>query len=172
DRFGLFYHLDFYEPEDLAKIVARSAGILNVTIDQPGSNQIARRSRGTPRIANRLLRRVRDYGEVRADGKVTEKVADEALKMEGVDKIGLDDLDRKYLRTIIDFYGGGPVGIEAIAATLNEESGTLEDLVEPYLLKVGFLQRTSRGRCIGPMAWTHLGIKPPGDREEGSTLFD
>jgi Holliday junction DNA helicase RuvB len=172
DRFGLFYHLDFYEPEELTKIVTRSAGILKVIIDPEGASQIARRSRGTPRIANRLLRRVRDYAEVRAGGEVTVAVADEALKMEGVDALGLDDLDRKYLRTIIEYYSGGPVGIEAIAATLNEESETLEDLVEPYLLKIGFLQRTSRGRCAGPLAWDHLGFKQVPPTPGGQTLFD
>lgn len=172
DRFGLFYHLDFYEPEELARIVTRSARILSVRIESEGAEQIARRSRGTPRIANRLLRRVRDYAEVRADGAATSRVADEALRMEGVDALGLDELDRKYLRAIIEFYSGGPVGIEAVAATLNEESETLEDLVEPYLLKIGFLQRTSRGRCAGPMAWAHLGFKAPLASSEAPSLFD
>ncbi|MCA9425492.1 MAG: Holliday junction branch migration DNA helicase RuvB [Candidatus Omnitrophica bacterium] len=173
DRFGLFQHLDFYEPVDLATIVSRSAGILKVEIDGQGSDEIATRSRGTPRVANRLLRRVRDYAQVKADGRINSKVAQQSLKMEGVDELGLDDLDRKYLRTIIEFYRGGPVGIDAIGATLNEESETLEDLVEPYLLKIGFLQRTSRGRCAGPRAWEHLGMSPPEAREaEGPTLFD
>ncbi|MCB9770550.1 MAG: Holliday junction branch migration DNA helicase RuvB [Candidatus Omnitrophica bacterium] len=173
DRFGLFQHLDFYEPADLATIVSRSAGILKVEIDDQGSDEIATRSRGTPRVANRLLRRVRDYAQVKADGRINSKVAQQSLKMEGVDELGLDDLDRKYLRTIIEFYRGGPVGIDAIGATLNEESETLEDLVEPYLLKIGFLQRTSRGRCAGPRAWEHLGMSPPEAREaEGPTLFD
>ena len=170
DRFGLFYHLDFYDPVDLTRIVTRSSGILKVAIEADGAQQIAKRSRGTPRIANRLLRRVRDYAEVRAGGLATLTVADEALRMEGVDALGLDELDRTYLRTIIEYYRGGPVGIEAIAATLNEESETLEDLVEPYLLKIGFLQRTSRGRCAGPSAWGHLGFKTP--VPEGPTLFE
>lgn len=170
DRFGLFYHLDFYDPVDLTRIVTRSSGILKVAIEADGAEQIARRSRGTPRIANRLLRRVRDYAEVRAGGLATLAVADEALRMEGVDALGLDELDRTYLRTIIEYYRGGPVGIEAIAATLNEESETLEDLVEPYLLKIGFLQRTSRGRCAGSLAWGHLGFKTP--LPEGPTLFE
>lgn len=170
DRFGLFYHLDFYDPTDLARIVTRSSGILNVAVEPAGADQIAGRSRGTPRIANRLLRRVRDYAEVRAGGVVTPVVADEALRIEGVDILGLDDLDRKYLRTIIEYYQGGPVGIEAIAATLNEESETLEDLVEPYLLKIGFLQRTSRGRCAASSAWAHMGFKAP--LPEGPTLFE
>jgi Holliday junction DNA helicase RuvB len=172
DRFGLFFHLDFYEPDDLALIVTRSAAILNVRIDQEAAEVIARRSRGTPRIANRLLRRVRDFAEVRADGNANASVADEALRMEGVDSLGLDELDRKYLKTIIEYYRGGPVGIEAIAATLNEESDTLEDMVEPYLLKIGFLQRTSRGRCAGSTAWTHLGYKAPQPFSDGPTLFD
>jgi Holliday junction DNA helicase RuvB len=173
DRFGLFQHLDFYDPEDLATIVTRSAGILKVGIDIEGSDEIATRSRGTPRVANRLLRRVRDYTQVRADGQINASIAKKSLQMEGVDELGLDELDRKYLRTIIEFYRGGPVGIDAIGATLNEESETLEDLVEPYLLKIGFLQRTSRGRCAGPRAWEHLGMSPPERRDpEGPTLFD
>lgn len=173
DRFGLFQHLEFYEPNDLATIVTRSAGILNVGIDVEGAWEISTRSRGTPRVANRLLRRVRDYAQVKADGVINADIARKSLKMEGVDEIGLDDLDRKYLRTIIEFYRGGPVGIDAIGATLNEESETLEDLVEPYLLKIGFLQRTSRGRCAGPMAWEHLGISPPEGRSgDEPSLFD
>jgi len=172
DRFGMFQHLDFYEPEDLATIVVRSAGILEVPIDDGGAERIATRSRGTPRIANRLLRRVRDFAQVKADGRITEPIADKSLEMEGVDQLGLDELDRKYLRTIIEFYRGGPVGIEAIAATLNEESDTLEDMVEPFLLKIGFLQRTSRGRCAGPKAWAHLGFEPQRDQPDGPGLFD
>jgi Holliday junction DNA helicase RuvB len=178
DRFGLFQHLDFYEPEDLAEIVIRSSGILEVEIAEGGAHEIATRSRGTPRIANRLLRRVRDYTQVKADGKITQEIAGVSLKREGVDALGLDELDRKYLRTIIDFYGGGPVGIEAISATINEETETLEDMVEPYLLKIGFLQRTSRGRCAGRAAWDHLGLQAPESTgastidEEGPTLFD
>jgi Holliday junction DNA helicase RuvB len=172
DRFGMFHHLDFYDPEDLATIVTRSARILKVSIVPEGSTRIAERSRGTPRIANRLLRRVRDYAQVRADGVITAEVSDKSLEMEGVDNLGLDELDRKYLRTIIDFYKGGPVGIEAIAATLNEEGETLEDMVEPYLLKIGFLQRTNRGRCAGYAAWRHLGMEIPEPEEGGPTLFD
>ncbi len=163
DRFGMFYHLDFYSPSDLSHIVTRSAGILGVEIEKEGSDEIARRSRGTPRVANRLLRRTRDYAEVRADGVITSAVSNKGLKMEGVDELGLDKLDRTYLRTIMEYYQGGPVGIEAIAATLNEESDTLEDLVEPYLLKIGFLQRTSRGRCLGRESWAHLGMTAPED---------
>ena len=172
DRFGLFQHLDFYETVDLSEIVTRSAGILDVPIEPGGADLIAGRSRGTPRIANRLLRRVRDFAEVKRDGRITEEVADEALRREGVDDFGLDDLDRKYLRTLIDFYKGGPAGIEAIAATLSEESETLEDMVEPFLLKIGFVQRTSRGRCAGLKAWEHLGLTAPAAEEGSGSLFD
>ena len=140
DRFGLYYHIDFYPPEDLAQIVLRSARMLQTEIDQPAAHTIARRSRGTPRIANRLLRRVRDYAEVKGDGVITEGIAVKALDAEGVDSLGLDALDRKLLTIIIEYYKGGPVGIEALAATLNEEVDTLVDMVEPYLLKIGFVQ--------------------------------
>jgi holliday junction DNA helicase RuvB len=149
DRFGLSYHLDFYTPEELARIVTRSAELLETPIDVDGALEIARRSRGTPRIANRLLKRVRDFADVRADGHITREVADEALRREGVDSDGLNDLDRQYLRTIIDFYNGGPVGIEAIAATLSEEKDTIVDVIEPYLLKRGWVVRTAGGRKIG-----------------------
>jgi len=172
DRFGMFYHLDFYDPEELAEIVMRSAGILGVPVEPIGGDEIASRSRGTPRVANRLLRRVRDYAEVKSDGSVTKDTADAGLALEGVDPLGLDELDRKYLRTIIEYYQGGPVGIEAIAATLNEESETLEDLVEPYLLKIGFVQRTSRGRCAGAAAWEHLGFDQKHLEVEGPNLFE
>lgn len=160
ERFGLFYHLDFYHDEELVSIVNRSADILNVPVEANGVEEIARRSRGTPRIANRLLRRVRDYTEVKANGVVTRDVADQALKALGVDHRGLDDLDRKLLRTIIDFYQGGPVGVEALAATLNEESDTLVDMVEPFLLKIGFLSRTPSGRKAPPLAYQHFGLIP------------
>jgi len=172
DRFGMFHHLDFYEPDDLSLIVTRSSRILKIEIAPEASDRIATRSRGTPRIANRLLRRVRDYAQVKAEGKITVEVADLSLQMEGVDHLGLDELDRKYLRTIIEFYQGGPVGIEAISATLNEETETLEDMVEPYLLKIGFLQRTSRGRCASSSAWQHLGIRPEATGDKEATLFD
>jgi Holliday junction DNA helicase RuvB len=162
DRFGLMYHLDYYEPEDLRRIVERSARVLEVRLEAGGAETIAARSRGTPRIANRLLRRVRDYADVRADGVVTAAVADEALQREGVDGRGLDRLDRAYLRTIAEGYGGGPVGINAIAATLTEDLETLEDVVEPYLLKVGFVQRTANGRKTTAAALAHLGLAGPG----------
>ncbi len=157
DRFGMVYHLDYYSPDELTKVVKRSAGILGVEVNDEGAQEIARRSRGTPRIANRLLRRVRDYAEVNADGKITQKIADEALAKEGVDEAGLDRLDRQYLTTILENYAGGPVGVEALAATINEESNTLVDVVEPYLLKMGFVIRTPSGRKVGESARTHLG---------------
>ena len=162
DRFGMSYHLDFYSPEELTSVISRSGHILDVEIDLPGSEEIARRSRGTPRVANRLLRRVRDYAQVKADGVITKVVASEALEREGVDDFGLDRLDRQYLTTIADNYSGGPVGLEALAATVNEESQTLMDVVEPYLLKIGFVLRTPAGRRIGEEAFRHLGIKPQG----------
>jgi holliday junction DNA helicase RuvB len=158
ERFGIVHHLDYYSVEDLEKIVIRSATVLSVPIDVAGARTIAARSRGTPRIANRLLRRVRDYAEVRADGRITAEVADEALRREGVDALGLDRLDRAFLRTIIDQYRGGPVGIAAIAATLTEDAETLEDVVEPYLLKAGFVIRTAGGRKATPEAYEHLGV--------------
>lgn len=160
DRFGMTYHLDFYPPEDLAEVIKRSAKILGVRIDEEGALEIARRSRGTPRVANRLLRRARDYAEVKSDGKITKELADEALTQEGVDKAGLDRLDRLYLTTILENYHGGPVGIEALAATLNEEASTLIDVVEPFLLKMGFIIRTPAGRKAGEAAWAHFGITP------------
>jgi Holliday junction DNA helicase RuvB len=149
DRFGLVYHLDFYAPEELARVIRRSAQLLDTPIDEAGSLEIAQRSRGTPRIANRLLKRVRDYAQVRGDGCVTEAIADEALRREGVDENGLNDLDRRYLQTILDYYNGGPVGIEALAATINEEKDTLVDVIEPYLLKRGWVVRTAGGRKVG-----------------------
>ncbi len=166
DRFGMTYHLDFYPPEELADIVLRSSKLLNVDIDSAGAEEIAKRSRGTPRIANRLLRRVRDYCEVKADGRINRDLAVEALKLEGVDEIGLDDIDRAYLKIIIKNYAGGPVGIEAIAATLNEESDTLQDVVEPYLLKIGFLQRTRKGRVVSNVGYHHLGYALPEKRQQ------
>ena len=159
DRFGVSLRLELYSPEELRRIVVRSAGILNVPIEPDGAYEIASRSRGTPRIANRLLRRVRDYAQVMADGVITSEVADEALSKLEVDKIGLDALDRRMLRSIIEFYNGGPVGLETLAATINEESVTLEDVYEPYLLQNGFLTRTPRGRCVTRKAYEHLGIE-------------
>jgi Holliday junction DNA helicase RuvB len=157
ERFGITHHLDYYMPEELQRIVERSARILNVPVDDGGARTIAERSRGTPRIANRLLRRVRDFAQVRADGHVTAEVAREALAREGVDELGLDRLDRAFLETIAEQYGGGPVGIGAIAATLTEDVETLEDVVEPYLLKTGFVQRTASGRKVTAAAYAHLG---------------
>ncbi len=160
ERFGIFFHLDFYTPEELAQVVRRSARILGVEITEEGAQEIARRSRGTPRIANRLLRRVRDFAQVRADGRITREVAAEALSFEGVDELGLDALDRAFLRVIAETYGGGPVGIEAIAASLNEEPDTLVEVVEPYLLKIGLVVRTPAGRRVTPAAYAHLGLSP------------
>jgi Holliday junction DNA helicase RuvB len=164
DRFGLFAHMDYYSNEELTKVVQRSAKLLNVRTEPAGAREIARRARGTPRIANRLLRRVRDYAEVEGDGVITCEIADIALRREMVDQMGLDKLDRAFLRTIIEFYDGGPVGIEALSATLNEETDTLVDMVEPYLLKTGFLNRTPSGRKATRAAYEHLDIVylPPG----------
>ena len=158
DRFGVTLRLELYTPEELTRIVQRSAGILGLEIEPDGAFEIASRSRGTPRIANRLLRRVRDFAQVRADGVITREVADEALSRLEVDKLGLDALDRRMLRSIIELYKGGPVGLEALAATINEEAVTLEDVYEPYLLQKGFLTRTQRGRCVTRKAYEHLGI--------------
>ena len=158
ERFGLMHHLDYYTVDELRRIVLRSSNVLDVPIDETGATTIASRSRGTPRIANRLLRRVRDYAEVRADGRITADVANAALEREGVDEVGLDRLDRAFLRTIVEQYGGGPAGIAAIAATLTEDAETLEDVVEPYLLKEGFVVRTASGRKATPRAYAHLGV--------------
>jgi Holliday junction DNA helicase RuvB len=166
DRFGIIHHLDFYPPEDLAQIVMRSSGILNVTIDSDAAHEIARRSRGTPRIANRLLRRVRDYSQVKDQTNIDMQAVGDALKLEGIDSEGLDDLDRRMLKVIVEFYDGGPVGIESLAATLNEESGTIEEMVEPFLLKIGFIKRTSKGRIVGEAALKHLGMKLKGGRQQ------
>lgn len=174
ERFGIVHYLDFYPVEELRDIVLRSARLLRVKVEKEGATEIASRARGTPRIANRLLRRVRDFAEVKASGVITREVARRALDLEGVDELGLDGLDRKLLRCIIEFYDGGPVGIEAIAATLNEEADTLVDMVEPYLLKIGFLARTARGRLVRPPAYQHLGLSPEKakkEAEEGPSLF-
>lgn len=158
-RFGIYYHLDFYTPEELMQIVTRSAKLLGIPIEKDAALEIARRARGTPRIANRLLRRVRDYAQVKADGEITKEIVDEALKQEGIDHLGLGNLDRKVLLTIIQQYKGGPVGIDSLAATLNEEPDTIVDVIEPYLLKIGLLKRTRRGREATELAYKHLGIK-------------
>jgi len=165
DRFGVTLRLELYTPDELRMIVERSAAILNIEIDREGAYEIASRSRGTPRIANRMLRRVRDFAQVRANGVITKEVADIALSRLEVDKLGLDALDRRMLRSIIEFYGGGPVGLETLAATINEESVTLEDVYEPYLLQQGFLTRTPRGRCVTRKAYQHLGIEYLGQQE-------
>ena len=158
ERFGIVHHLDYYSVAELERIVRRSAGVLGVPIEADAARTIASRSRGTPRVANRLLRRVRDFAEVRADGRITAPIADEALAREGVDVLGLDRLDRAFLQTIVEQYRGGPVGMGAIAATLTEDAETLEDVVEPYLLKEGFVTRTASGRRATERAYEHLGI--------------
>ena len=165
DRFGVTLRLELYSPEELQHIVERSASILNVEIDPRGSYEIASRSRGTPRIANRLLRRVRDFAQVRAGGVITQVVADEALLCLEVDHYGLDAVDRRMLRSIIDFYGGGPVGLDTLAATINEDAVTLEDVYEPFLLQNGFLTRTQRGRCVTRKAYEHLGLVFSGNEQ-------
>ena len=162
DRFGVTLRLELYTPEELAKIVTRSAGILNVDIVPEGAYEIARRSRGTPRIANRMLRRVRDFAQVRADGVITKDVADKALCALEIDYLGLDPVDRRMMEAIIDNYGGGPVGLDTLAATIGEESVTLEDVYEPYLMQLGFLTRTPRGRCVTQKGYQHLHKPIPG----------
>jgi len=158
DRFGVMLRLELYSPEELCRIITRSAGILQVPVEEEGAWEIAKRSRGTPRIANRLLRRVRDFAQVKAGGVITKHVADQALTALEVDHLGLDAVDRRVLESIIKYYGGGPVGLETLAATVGEESVTLEDVCEPYLLQTGFLQRTPRGRCVTQRAYEHLGL--------------
>ncbi len=165
DRFGVTLRLELYTVDELRRIVERSADILGIDIERDGAVEIASRSRGTPRIANRMLRRVRDFAQVRADGVITKDVADMALSRLEVDKSGLDALDRRMLRSIIEFYNGGPVGLETLAATINEDSVTLEDVYEPYLLQQGFLTRTPRGRCVTRKTYEHLGIQQLGQQE-------
>lgn len=171
ERFGLSYHLDFYEPEDLRKIVVRSAHLLEVPIEEEAAQEIAKRARGTPRVANRLLRRVRDFAQVKSGGKITKTVSQESLKIEGVDEFGLDELDKKYLGIIVQQHQGGPVGLEAIAASLNEESETLEEMVEPYLLKIGFILRTPRGRKVTDSALQRMNWKIPAGGGTQTELF-
>jgi len=172
ERFGIFHHLDFYSEEELGRIVVRSATILSARIEPGGARELARRSRGTPRIVNRLLKRVRDYAQVSGDGTITEVVAAGALDREGVDGRGLDRLDRRFLAAIIDHYQGGPVGIEALAATINDEAETLAELVEPFLLKIGFVVRSPSGRKVTREAYTHLGKAPPAPPRPQPGLFD
>ena len=161
DRFGIVARLEFYTPAELQRIVTRSAGLLGAPIDPDGALEIARRSRGTPRIANRLLRRVRDYAEVKGDGRIVAGIADKALAMLDVDPQGFDLMDRKFLEAVVHRFDGGPVGLENVAAAIGEEAGTIEDVIEPYLIQQGFLQRTPRGRVATLAAWRHLGLVPP-----------
>lgn len=170
DRFGIVQRLEFYSVADLASIVERSSSLIGVESDKDGCEEIARRSRGTPRIANRMLRRVRDYAEVKADGKITKESADSALNMLKVDHQGFDHLDRRLLTTLIDKFDGGPVGIDSIAAAISEERGTLEDVIEPYLIQQGFLARTTRGRIATKLAYQHFGFKPKSDPQDLSAL--
>ena len=165
DRFGVTLRLELYTPEELTRIVTRSAGILEVPIEESGALEIARRSRGTPRIANRMLRRVRDFAQVVADGTITREVADHALQALEIDQLGLDPIDRRMMRAIIENYGGGPVGLETLAATIGEEAVTLEDVYEPYLMQLGFLTRTPRGRCVTQKAYRHLHLEMPGQQQ-------
>ena len=162
DRFGILLRLELYSPEELSEIVLRSAGILGVDVTKDGALEIASRSRGTPRIANRLLKRVRDVAEVQYDGVITEEVAIDALNRFEIDELGLDEFDRRLLNTIITTYNGGPVGLETLAAALNEETVTIEDVYEPYLMQIGFLSRTARGRCVTDLAYKHLGLTKNG----------
>lgn len=159
-RFGIFHHLDFYEPQDLVRVITRSARILNIPIDKEAALEIAGRSRGSPRVANRLLRRVRDWAQVKRDGKITTEAALEAMKSHNIDKMGLDNIDRKVLNIMYESFGGGPTGIDAIAASLSEEVDTIVDVVEPFLLKIGFLKRTPRGRELTKLAYEHMGFVP------------
>lgn len=178
DRFGVLLKLELYTPEELASIVHRSAGILGIEITEEGAYEVASRSRGTPRIANRLLKRLRDFALVKGDGKITADIARYALEMLEIDRLGLDNTDRRMLRAIIEFYDGGPVGLETLAATTGEEAVTIEDVYEPYLMQLGFLNRTPRGRCVTKLAYEHLGIpykdkNPPAHvGAEQPTLFD
>ncbi len=165
DRFGIVQRLEFYEVADLAGIVARSARLLEVPIDEQGCTEIARRSRGTPRIANRLLRRVRDFVDIRADGTINSDTADQALNLLNVDRLGLDNMDRRMLNAIIHKFDGGPVGIDNLGAALSEETGTLEEVVEPYLIQQGLLMRTPRGRVVTPHAYKHFGLAIPASND-------
>ena len=170
-RFGIVHRLDFYEPADIEEIVRRSASILGVSIDADAAAEVARRSRGTPRIANRLLRRVRDYAQVRADGRITTEVARAAMKLLEVDDQGFDEVDRKLLRTIIEKFGGGPVGLNTIAAAISEEKDAIEDIYEPFLIQIGFLDRTPRGRVATPRAYGYFGLDAPADQRRDSRLW-
>ena len=170
DRFGVLLRLELYTPEELCSIIRRSAGLLNIECEQEGAFEIARRSRGTPRIANRLLKRVRDFAEVLGDGNITKEIADKALLRLEIDDMGLDSIDRRMLETIIKTYGGGPVGLETLAAAIGEETVTLEDVYEPYLMQIGFLSRTPRGRCVTAAACEHLNLRPQ-TKDDGQYSF-
>lgn len=172
DRFGIVQRLEFYEVADLSKIVARSAGLLEIPLDEAGAHEIARRSRGTPRIANRLLRRVRDYAEVKADGVISAAVAEGALDMLSVDRQGFDHLDRRMLLMLIEKFDGGPVGVDSLAAALSEERGTLEDVLEPFLIQQGYIVRTPRGRMVTGAAYRHFGLAAPVRSEPGNLPLD
>jgi Holliday junction DNA helicase RuvB len=172
DRFGIVARLEFYDDDDLTRIVTRSAQLLEAPIDPPGAREIARRARGTPRVANRLLRRVRDFAEIKAGGRITVEVADAALSMLDVDSIGLDTMDRTLLRAVVEKFDGGPVGLDNLATAIGEESDTIEDVLEPFLIQQGFLQRTPRGRVATQAAWRHLGLVAPAARGPTSSLFD
>lgn len=171
DRFGVILRLEMYSPEELCEIVKRSAGLLNIDCENDGALEIARRSRGTPRIANRLLKRVRDFAQVIGDGNITREIADKALRRLEIDDMGLDNIDRKMLETIIKGYNGGPVGIETLAAAIGEETVTLEDVYEPYLMQLGFLSRTPRGRCVTSLGYEHLGLKLDGNTSDSQITF-
>lgn len=171
DRFGVISRLEFYTPEELTEIVTRAAAILNVVIEKDGALEIARRSRGTPRVANRLLKRVRDFAQVRADGIITREVADKGLAMLEVDAIGLDNVDRKLLATMAQKFGGGPVGLETLAAATSEEADTIEDVYEPFLIQLGFINRTPRGRVLTPLGYRHLGLNYPGTAADQEKLW-
>lgn len=169
-RFGIFHHLDFYDTADLVKVIMRSASILDIPIDKDAAGEIARRSRGSPRVANRLLRRVRDWVQVKRDGKITVEAAHEAMKSHNIDRMGLDNVDRKVIKIMYESFGGGPAGIGSIAASLNEEADTIVDIVEPFLLKIGFLKRTPRGRELTKLAYEHMGFVHK-DKEKQSEMF-
>ncbi|OAI18023.1 Holliday junction DNA helicase RuvB [Methylomonas lenta] len=172
DRFGIVQRLEFYSVEELSTIVRRSANMLNIIMDDAGANEIACRSRGTPRIANRLLRRVRDFAEVKGDGSVNQKVAQQALEMLKIDQHGFDMLDRKLLLAMIEHFQGGPVGLDTLAAAISEERGTVEDVLEPYLLQQGFIMRTPRGRVVTHKAYSHFGLQPPSQQPGTEDIFD
>jgi Holliday junction DNA helicase RuvB len=171
DRFGIAHYFEFYDTQDLTRIIVRSAELLGVGIDTEGAMTLARRSRGTPRIANRILKRARDYAQVRGDGNIDPEIANAALDMQGVDELGLDDFDRKFLRTLIEKFEGGPAGVETLAATLQEERDTIEDVYEPYLMLLGFLNRTPRGRVATRGAYEHLGVPYRPTKSDDPSLF-